>query len=75
MVGDIWQWTPFMFIILLAALEGQDADTVEAGWSTAPNRWQVFLPHLAAGDPAGVRHGHPHSGSSRRSRSSTSPTS
>src|SRR5919206_595462 len=30
MIGDIWQWTPFMFIVLLAALEGQDAETVEA---------------------------------------------
>jgi multiple sugar transport system permease protein len=42
MVGDIWQWTPFMFIILLAALEGQDADTVEAGMVDGANRWQVF---------------------------------
>ena len=42
MVGDIWQWTPFMFIILLAALEAQDADTVEAGMVDGANRWQVF---------------------------------
>jgi multiple sugar transport system permease protein len=42
MVGDIWQWTPFMFIILLAALEGQDLDTVEAGMVDGASRWQIF---------------------------------
>jgi multiple sugar transport system permease protein len=42
LVGDIWQWTPFMFIILLAALEGQDQDTVEAGMVDGAGRWQVF---------------------------------
>jgi multiple sugar transport system permease protein len=42
MVGDVWQWTPFMFIILLAALEGQDVDTAEAAMVDGANRWQVF---------------------------------
>jgi multiple sugar transport system permease protein len=42
MVGDIWQWTPFMFIILLAALEAQDQDTVEAGMVDGASRWQIF---------------------------------
>jgi multiple sugar transport system permease protein len=42
MLGDIWQWTPFMFIILLAALEGQDVDTVEAAMVDGANRWQAF---------------------------------
>jgi len=42
MVGDIWQWTPFMFIILLAALEGQDVDTAEAAMVDGASRWQVF---------------------------------
>jgi multiple sugar transport system permease protein len=42
MVGDIWQWTPFMFIILLAALEGQDQETVEAGMVDGASRWQLF---------------------------------
>jgi multiple sugar transport system permease protein len=42
MVGDIWEWTPFMFIILLAALEGQDIETVEAAMVDGANRWQVF---------------------------------
>ena len=30
MLGDTWQWTPFMFIVLLAALENQPRDQVEA---------------------------------------------
>jgi multiple sugar transport system permease protein len=42
LVGDIWQWTPFMFIILLAALEGQDQDTVEAAMVDGASRWTVF---------------------------------
>jgi multiple sugar transport system permease protein len=42
MVGDIWQWTPFMFIVLLAALESQDFDLTEAGMVDGANRWQAF---------------------------------
>src|SRR5207245_2021324 len=42
MIGDIWQWTPFMFIVLLAALEGQDLEVVEAALVDGANRWQVF---------------------------------
>lgn len=42
MVGDVWQWTPFMFIVLLAALESQDLETVEAAMVDGANRWQTF---------------------------------
>src|SRR6266511_3936352 len=42
MIGDIWQWTPFMFIVLLAALESQDLETVEAAMVDGANRWQTF---------------------------------
>ena len=63
-----------MFIILLAALEGQDADTVEAGMVDGANRWQVFryisLPAILPVCATVIL-----TGSSRRSRSSTSPTS
>jgi multiple sugar transport system permease protein len=41
-IGDIWQWTPFMFIVLLAALEGQQVEPVEAALVDGANRWQVF---------------------------------
>jgi multiple sugar transport system permease protein len=42
MMGDVWQWTPFMFIVLLAALEGQDFGTLEAAMVDGANRWQIF---------------------------------
>lgn len=42
MLGDIWQWTPFMFIVLLAALEGQSVELVEAAKVDGANRWQTF---------------------------------
>lgn len=42
LIGDIWQWTPFMFIILLAALEGVARDTLEAGLVDGANRLQLF---------------------------------
>jgi multiple sugar transport system permease protein len=42
MLGDIWQWTPFMFIVLLAALEGQSIEQVEAALVDGANRWQIF---------------------------------
>jgi len=42
MIGDIWQWTPFMFIVLLAALEGQSIEQVEAALVDGANRWQIF---------------------------------
>jgi multiple sugar transport system permease protein len=42
MISDIWQWTPFMFIVLLAALEGQSMELIEAALVDGANRWQVF---------------------------------
>ncbi len=42
MVGDIWQWTPFMFIVLLAAIEAQDVEPVEAAIVDGANGWQIF---------------------------------
>jgi multiple sugar transport system permease protein len=42
MIGDIWQWTPFMFIVLLAALEGQSVELNEAARVDGANRWQTF---------------------------------
>jgi multiple sugar transport system permease protein len=42
MIGDIWQWTPFMFIVLLAALEGQSIELIEAALVDGANRWQTF---------------------------------
>ena len=42
MLGDIWQWTPFMFIVLLAALEAQSIEQMEAALVDGANRWQLF---------------------------------
>ena len=42
MVSDIWQWTPFLFIVLLAALESQSVEQVEAALVDGANRWQIF---------------------------------
>jgi multiple sugar transport system permease protein len=42
MVGDVWQWTPFIFIVMLAALETLPHELVEAAVVDGANRWQVF---------------------------------
>ncbi len=42
MIGDTWQWTPFMFIVLLAAMESQPAELLEAATVDGANRWQMF---------------------------------
>src|SRR5689334_22222506 len=41
-IGDVWQWTPFMFIVLLAALEGQATEPIEAALVDGASRWQIF---------------------------------
>jgi len=42
LIGDTWQWTPFMFIILLAALEGVSREVIEASLVDGANRIQLF---------------------------------
>ncbi|GAA3800750.1 carbohydrate ABC transporter permease [Streptomyces chiangmaiensis] len=46
----IWQWTPFMMLILLAGLQSRDPELVEAARMDGAGNWQVFvhitLPHL-----------------------------
>ena len=41
-LADTWQWTPFFFIVLLAALESQDVQVIEAAEVDGANRRQVF---------------------------------
>jgi multiple sugar transport system permease protein len=43
LIGDTWQWTPFVFIVLLAALEAQDMEVLEAAYVDGASRWQTFL--------------------------------
>ena len=46
----IWQWTPFMMLILLAGLQSRPLDVVEAARIDGANSWQIFrymtFPHL-----------------------------
>lgn len=42
LAGDTWQWTPFMFIVLLAAIENQPRDQVEAARIDGANGFQIF---------------------------------
>ncbi len=49
-VTDVWQWTPFLFIILVAGLQGQDKEIEEAarldGASFGSMFWNISLPLL-----------------------------
>jgi sorbitol/mannitol transport system permease protein len=46
----VWQWTPFMMLILLAGLQSRDPEQIEAARVDGASDWQVFryltLPHL-----------------------------
>jgi multiple sugar transport system permease protein len=41
-IGDTWQWTPFVFIVMLAAIENQPRDQVEAARIDGAGAWQIF---------------------------------
>lgn len=41
-IGDSWQWIPFIFVILLAGLESIPRDHVEAAEVDGANSWQIF---------------------------------
>lgn len=42
MVTDIWGWTPFVYLILLAALQALPQEPIEAARVDGANAWQVF---------------------------------
>lgn len=42
-VTDIWQWTPFVLIMVLAALQGIDASVIEAARIDGANAWQQIV--------------------------------
>ena len=48
--ADVWQWTPFLFIIFVAALQGQDQEVEEAarldGARWGQIFWNVSLPMM-----------------------------
>lgn len=49
-IALVWQWTPFMMLILLAGLQSRPLDVVEAARIDGASSWQIFihmtLPHL-----------------------------
>ena len=51
LIAEVWQWTPFMFLILLAALSNVDKEQLEAAEIDGASRWMVFrkivLPAIA----------------------------
>jgi len=42
LVAEIWQWTPFMFLLLLAALSGVDRSQLEAAAIDGASWWRTF---------------------------------
>jgi sorbitol/mannitol transport system permease protein len=50
MAALVWQWTPFMMLLLLAGLQSQPTDQLEAARVDGASAWSVFreltLPHL-----------------------------
>ena len=42
LLSDTWQWTPFMFIVLLAAIESQSREQVEAAQLDGASSWRIF---------------------------------
>jgi multiple sugar transport system permease protein len=40
---DIWHWTPFVFLILLAGVEALPVDALEAARVDGANRWQMLF--------------------------------
>jgi len=47
-IADIWQWTPFVFLLLLAGLQGVPKDLLEAGMIDGTNYfqnlWHIKIP-------------------------------
>jgi multiple sugar transport system permease protein len=42
-ICDVWQWTPFMFVMLLAALSNVDRDQLDAAAIDGATRWKAFV--------------------------------
>jgi multiple sugar transport system permease protein len=51
-LADIWQWTPFMYIIMLAALQSVSPELIEASIIDGAGQWQrtirIILPSISA---------------------------
>ncbi|HVV14134.1 sugar ABC transporter permease [Amycolatopsis sp.] len=51
MTQIVWQWTPFMMLLILAGLQSQPRDVLEAAQVDGAGRWRTFtsitIPHLS----------------------------
>jgi multiple sugar transport system permease protein len=51
-LADVWQWTPFMYIIILAALQSVSPELIEASIIDGAGQWQrtlrIVLPSISA---------------------------
>lgn len=49
-IALVWQWTPFMMLIILAGLQSKPLDVIEAAQIDGCSNWQIFrhmtFPHL-----------------------------
>lgn len=43
LVAEVWQWTPFMFLLLLAALANVDKSQLEAAAIDGAGYWRIFF--------------------------------
>ncbi|MQA06428.1 MAG: ABC transporter permease subunit [Streptosporangiales bacterium] len=54
-VALVWQWTPFMMLLILAGLQSQSGEVLEAAAVDGASRWQTFvtitLPYLSGVPP------------------------
>lgn len=41
-VVDVWHWTPLVFILIYAAVQGIEPDLIEAAQVDGANEWQVY---------------------------------
>ena len=41
-IADAWQWTPFMALLIFAALQAQPADVSQAATVDGASAWQIF---------------------------------
>lgn len=42
LIAEVWQWTPFMFLLLLAALSNVDQSQIEAAELDGAGFWRIF---------------------------------
>ena len=51
-LADIWQWTPFMYLIILASLQSVSPELIEASIIDGASQWQrtirIILPTISA---------------------------